>query len=106
MAPRAIRRRRGGGRPSSVVSSRTSWVVGGSRWAEYPSDPALVAEAERARDRDDWCNDQREQALGWLQDHGFDADADAIDRDALEVAIARLSRNVSGLRTTGDARPP
>ena len=79
----------GGRGPSSIVSGGTSWIFGGRRWAEYPSDPALVAETERARDRHDWCNDQQEQALGWLEDHGFDTDADAIDRGALEAAIAK-----------------
>ena len=74
---------------SSILRGGTSWVIGGRPWAEYPSDPALVAETERAGDRNDWCNDQWEQALDWLQDHGFDTDADVVDRAALEAAMAK-----------------
>jgi hypothetical protein len=69
--------------------SSTSWMMGGRRWAEYPSDPALVVETERARDRDDWQNDQWEQALDWLEDNGFDTTADSVDQGELEGAIAK-----------------
>jgi hypothetical protein len=94
----------GGPSPSSILGGPT-WVIGGRRWAEYPSDPALVAETERARDRDDWRNDQWEQALDWLEDHGFDTDAAVVDRSALEAAIAK-SFPQSAKPANKGGRPP
>ena len=63
--------------------------MGGRRWSEFPSDPALVAEVERARDRRDWSKDQWAQALDWLEEQDFDLDAADIDQDTLEAAIAK-----------------
>ena len=93
------------GSTSSILPLRASYIIGGRHWAEYPSDPALVAEIERARDRDDWCNHQREQVLGWLEDHGFDTDADVVDRGALEAAIAKAFPQSAKLANKG-GRPP
>jgi hypothetical protein len=74
--------------PSSILAGRTTWIMGGRPWAEYPRDPALVAETERARDRDDWCKAQWDQAFSWLEDHGFDGDAVTIEADALARKMA------------------
>jgi hypothetical protein len=78
---------RGGQGASSIVSGGSAWIIAGRHWVEYPSDSALLAEVERARDRHDWCDRQWVQAFRWLEDGGLDADGD-VDRAALEAAIA------------------
>ena len=90
--------------PSSILAGQITYTMGGRRWAEYPSDPALVAETERARDRDDWRNDQREQSLDWLENHDFDTDADVVDRVALEAAMAKAFPQSAKPAKKGDAR--
>ena len=86
----------------SILPSQTMWIVGGVRWTEYPSDPSLVAEVVRARDRDDWCLEQWRQALRWLEDHGFDPDAATFEGEALARKIARaFSQNSAALKRKG-----
>jgi hypothetical protein len=65
------------------------YSVGGRAWAEYPRDPALVAEAERARDRADWREEQYEEVEEWLDDHGFDLNADSIPAEELSNELKR-----------------
>jgi hypothetical protein len=85
---------------SSIVPSQTTWIVGGVRWAEYPSDPSLVAEVVRARDRDDWCLEQWRRAFRWLEDHGFDRDAAAVEGEALARKIGQaFPQNSAALNT-------
>jgi hypothetical protein len=74
----------------AVLPRKTTWEIGGRRWSEYPSDPALVAEVEQARDKRDWSEDQWERAFVWLEENGFHLDADEIDQDAFEAAMFRL----------------
>jgi hypothetical protein len=92
---------RGAQGASSIISSRIVWEVAGRRWVEYPSDPALVAEVERARDRRDWRQHQWSRAFDWLGDHSFDLDAADIDQGALEAAMLALRREI-----TPGAEPP
>jgi predicted GNAT family acetyltransferase len=83
---RYVEGRGGSDEPMSILPGLTSYVGGWRSWSERPSDPALVAEVERARDKRDWCEAQWAQAFEWLEGHGF---ADDIDEDALEEAIAK-----------------
>jgi hypothetical protein len=53
-----------------AVPART-YLIRGREWVEYPDDPALVAEVERARDRMDWREHQLVAANQWLNDHNF-----------------------------------
>jgi hypothetical protein len=80
---------RGRGRGAqSILPGMTSWEIGGRRWSQYPSDPALVAEVERAQDRSDWCDQQWQQAFRWLKDLSLNAAGHDVDRAALHAAIA------------------
>jgi hypothetical protein len=89
----------------STMPDMSSWIMGGRRWSEYPSDPALVAETEKARDRNDWCNDQWEKALDWLQDYGFDTTADTVDPGALEAALQKAFQSRNTERVNKGGRP-
>jgi len=73
--------------PSSLLPSSVTYSIAGRIWAEYPSDPALVAEVERARDRRDWMDEQQDSARDWLESHGFDIDGEIIDAEALATAL-------------------
>lgn len=90
------------GEGSSILSRSVVWEMGGRRWSEYPSDPALVAEVERARDKRDWSKDQWAQARDWLEEHGFDLDAADIDQRTLEAAMLRLRRDPEAGREPRD----
>src|SRR6266404_938835 len=83
-----------------------SWTIGGRRWAEFPSDPALVQETELARDRDDQCADQWEQARHWLEDHGINTKAAVVDLGALKAAIASAFPEWSAKLANEGGRPP
>jgi hypothetical protein len=76
------------GRGSTILPGSISYLVGGRQWAEVPSDPALMAEADGARDRRDWMEAQYEAVFDWLESRGFDLDADRIDRAGFEKAFA------------------
>jgi hypothetical protein len=68
--------------------------IRGREWVEYPDDPALVAEVERARDRMDWREHQVVAANQWLNDHNFRCAP--IDSDALARELDRCFSQVSG----------
>jgi hypothetical protein len=71
-----------------VGGNSPSWIIAGRSWREYPSDPSLVAEVERARDRRDWMENQYGQVYDWLEAHGFDIESEDLDRSAFEAAFA------------------
>lgn len=75
-------------RGSSILPGAISYVVGGRQWAETPGDPALIAEADRARDRRDWIEAEREAIFEWFETRGFDLDSDCIEKGRFEVALA------------------
>lgn len=60
----------------------------GRQWAELPSDPTLMAEADRARDRRDWMKAQYQAVFDRLEDCGFDPESDRIDKARFEKALA------------------
>jgi hypothetical protein len=75
-------------RGSAILPGAISYVVGGRQWAEVPGDPALLAEADRARDRRDWMEAQREAVFDWFETRGFDLDCDRINQARFETALA------------------
>jgi len=80
------------------------FVVRGRDWVEYPSDPALVAEVERARDRRDWREHQLAEAYDWLDDHNFHHAP--IDSCALARELRRCFSQVSVAPAKKGGRPP
>ena len=78
----------------SLTVAPPKFVVRGSDWVEYPSDPALVVEVERARDRRDWREHQLAEAYDWLDDHNFHLPP--IDSDALARELRRCFSQASG----------
>jgi hypothetical protein len=86
-------------------------VVRGREWVEYPSEPTLMAEVERARDRRDWREYQLGEAYDWLDGHGFRYQP-VIDSDALTREMNRSFSPVSGPPATANkggrrrGRPP
>jgi hypothetical protein len=70
-----------------ILRGANSYVVGGRQWAEIPGDPALMAEADRARDRRDWMEAQRKAVFDWFESRGFDHDSDDIDKARFETAL-------------------
>jgi hypothetical protein len=73
-------------------------TYGGPRWSDPPSDPALRAEVAWAADRRDWRRRQRENAFGWLEDHGFDTAAPNIDGRAFSRALEASVQAVNAAR--------
>jgi hypothetical protein len=69
--------------PTSIIPGRITYSMGGINWVIYPSDPNRRAEVEKALYRRTIYEDQREAALDWLDDHGFDVGAQFIDGAAL-----------------------
>jgi hypothetical protein len=78
----------------SLTVAPPKFVVRGRDWVEYPSDPILVVEVERARDRRDWREHQFAEAYDWLDDHNFHLPP--IDSDALARELHRCFSQVSG----------
>jgi hypothetical protein len=74
---------------SSVMPGLVRYVVAGRSWAEIPTSAALVKEVDQALDRRDWREAQRERAIGWLEDHGFDFDAPCVEKEALAREMAK-----------------
>jgi hypothetical protein len=81
-----------------------TYLIRGRKWVEYPADPALVAEVERARDRMDWREHQLITANQWLNDHGFRCAP--IDSDALARELHRCFPQVSVALAKKGGRPP
>lgn len=75
-------------RGSTILPGAISYMVGGRRWSEVPGDSALMAEADRARDRRDWMEAQCEAVFDWFESRGFDLDSDRIDKARFDVALA------------------
>ena len=71
----------------------------GRQWAELPSDPTLMAEADRARDRRDWMKAQYQAVFDRLEDCGFDPESDRIDKARFERLWPRTSTSA---RPQGD----
>lgn len=74
---------------SSIVPPIVKHVQASRAMAEWPSEPMLREEVERARDRDDWCSDQWRKSFEWLENHGFDLDAEFVEDGALTGEIAK-----------------
>lgn len=75
-------------RGSSSFRASPQWVIAGREWTEVPGDPALMAEADRARDRREWMDAQYDAALDWLEERGFDCSSGRIDAERFERAFA------------------
>lgn len=72
-----------GGQPASIMPSMITYSASGQTWAKYPSDPALRAEVEKALYQRDLWQEQREDALDWLESHGYKIEAQVLDGNAL-----------------------
>jgi hypothetical protein len=75
---------------TSIVYNRPKYEMGGRAMAEWPSDPEMRKEVEKAYDRNDWRAGQWDRAFEWLETKGFDLEASTIDSAALSLAISRF----------------
>jgi hypothetical protein len=73
---------------SRTVPGKIGYYDGKGR-PDKPRDPLLAAEAARARDRREWCDEQWARAFRWLKNRGFDTDAATVDGEALVKEVAR-----------------
>jgi hypothetical protein len=89
--------------PNSILPSHITFpgFSGRQPWANPPTDPTLTAEVEWALYQRKLYDDQCEDALDWLNDHGFDADEQFIGRERLtqEMEKAFPSRDNSKAMT-------
>ncbi len=91
-------------RGCTILPGATSYVVGRRQWAEVPGAPALMAEADRSRDRRDWMEAQYEAVFDWLENRGFDLDSDRVDEARFEQAFtARFKRGPAVGQSPSDA---
>jgi len=88
---------------SSIIRGQIGYIMGGRTMAEWPSDPELLREVERARDRDDWRREQWRQAFEWLKNHGFEA-ATTVNSDLLAREMATEFRS-SAASSTPERKP-
>jgi hypothetical protein len=84
----------------SIMPGLIRYDVAGRSWAEFPGDPALVAEVERARDRRDYSEEQLERAFDWLESHSFNIDASNIASGAL---AREMEKDFPSNKASGEA---
>ena len=74
---------------ASIMPAMVTYSVAGQGWTRFSSDPALMAEIERALYQRDLYEEQSNAALDWLDGHGFNIDAQVISAEALARETAQ-----------------
>ena len=92
---------------ASIMPSGISYMstMGGETWKRYPTDSQLRGEIERALYQRDLYDDQRREAFGWLEDHGFHIEAQSVDCKILDEELSKRRGGPKGVAVppTGEA---